>query len=253
MSSSGMMPPPKTTTSSSAALVEQLDHPREQRHVRAGQDRQADAVGVLLDGGLDDLLRRLVQAGVDDLHAGVAQRPRDDLGAAVVPVEAGLGDDDADAAGASDSFQRTAMTEYASVSPTGAPAAAGRFPCSAYGARPRPRRLAGLHTRRGRALRRRPARRRHAVAAVWDFTRTGGPSARTTRRRCVEARGPGGAERRAAGTFVRSGGDAAAGGDGRAGRHPARAARAAAAGRRRAAAPVGRGRNRRPAACGSAW
>ena len=55
-----------------------------------------DGVGVLLDGGLDDLLRRLVQAGVDDLHARVAQRAGDDLGAAVVTVEPGLGDDDSE-------------------------------------------------------------------------------------------------------------------------------------------------------------
>ena len=75
---------------------EQLDDLGEQRHVRAGEHREADRVGVLLDRGLDDLLRRLVQAGVDDLHAGVAQGPGHDLGAAVVPVEAGLGDDDAD-------------------------------------------------------------------------------------------------------------------------------------------------------------
>ena len=39
---------------------------------------------------------RLVQAGVDDLHAGVPQGAGDDLGAAVVPVQAGLGDDDPD-------------------------------------------------------------------------------------------------------------------------------------------------------------
>jgi hypothetical protein len=39
--------------------------------VRAGQDRDADRVGVLLDRGLDDLLRRLVEAGVDDLHPGI--------------------------------------------------------------------------------------------------------------------------------------------------------------------------------------
>jgi hypothetical protein len=39
-----------------------------------------------------------VQAGVDHLHARVAQGARDDLRAAVVPVEAGLGDDDADLA-----------------------------------------------------------------------------------------------------------------------------------------------------------
>ena len=97
MSSSGMIPPPNTTMSSTSALAQQLDEPGEQRHVRAGQHREADGVGVLLDRGLDDLLRRLVQAGVDDLHAGVAQRAGDDLGAAVVPVEAGLGDDHPDA------------------------------------------------------------------------------------------------------------------------------------------------------------
>ena len=39
---------------------------------------------------------RLVQPGVDDLHARVAQRAGDDLRAAVVAVEPGLGDDDAD-------------------------------------------------------------------------------------------------------------------------------------------------------------
>jgi hypothetical protein len=66
--------------------------------VRAGQDGQADGVGVLLQDGLDDLLRRLVQAGVDHLHARVAEGARDDLGAAVVTVEAGLGDHHADPA-----------------------------------------------------------------------------------------------------------------------------------------------------------
>ena len=77
-------------------LGQQRDDPRHERHVRAGEDRQPDGVGVLLDDGLDDLLGRLVQAGVDDLHARVAQRASDDLCAAIVAVEAGLGDDDAD-------------------------------------------------------------------------------------------------------------------------------------------------------------
>ena len=100
MSSSGMMPPPKTTMSSASRSREQVEHRGEQRHVRAGEHRQPDRVGVLLDRRLDDLLGRLVQAGVDDLHAGVAQRAGDDLGAAVVPVEPGLGDDDPDRAAA---------------------------------------------------------------------------------------------------------------------------------------------------------
>ena len=64
----------------------------------AGQDRQPDRVGVLLDRGGHDLLGRLVQAGVDDLHPGVPQHPGHHLGAAVMPVEAGLGDDDPDGA-----------------------------------------------------------------------------------------------------------------------------------------------------------
>ena len=77
---------------------EQRDHPREQRHVRAGQDGQPDRVGVLLDRGLHDLLGRLVQPGVDDLHASVAQRARDHLGAPVVPIEPRLCDHDPDPA-----------------------------------------------------------------------------------------------------------------------------------------------------------
>ena len=97
MSSSGMIPPPKTTTSSMPRSRSSSARRGEQGHVRAGEHREADGVGVLLDDGLDDLLRRLVQAGVDDLHAGVAERAGHDLGAAVVPVEARLGDDHSDA------------------------------------------------------------------------------------------------------------------------------------------------------------
>ena len=65
-------------------------------HVRAGQNRQADDVGVFLQRRADDLLGRLPQARVDHLHAGVAQRARDHLGAAIVAIEARLRDDDAD-------------------------------------------------------------------------------------------------------------------------------------------------------------
>src|SRR4051812_45117987 len=70
-------------------LAQQLDDLRHERHVGAGQDGEPDRIGVLLQRGLDDLLRRLVQAGVDDLHPGVPQGPGDDLRAAVVAVEAG--------------------------------------------------------------------------------------------------------------------------------------------------------------------
>jgi hypothetical protein len=71
----------------------------EQRHelwaegvVGAGENREADDVDVFLDGGGGDHLRGLAEAGVDDFHAGVAEGAGDNLGAAVVAVEAGLGD-----------------------------------------------------------------------------------------------------------------------------------------------------------------
>src|SRR3954467_11171388 len=76
-------------------LAKQLEHAAEQRHVRPGEDGQADRVRVLLQRGLDDLLGSLVQPRVDDLHAGVAQCACDDLGPAVVAVEARLRDDHA--------------------------------------------------------------------------------------------------------------------------------------------------------------
>ncbi len=104
MSSLGIVPPTVSTTSSAPCSLQQLDDARDERHVRAGEDREADGVGVLLDHGRGDLLGRLVEAGVDHLHAGVAQRAGDDLGAAVVPVEAGLGDDDADLAASASSL-----------------------------------------------------------------------------------------------------------------------------------------------------
>ena len=94
-SSDGIVPPPKKTMSAGIVALQLLDDEREERHVRAGEDREADAVGVFLDRGLHDLLGRLEESGVDDLHARVAQGSRDDLCAAIVAVEAGLSDDDA--------------------------------------------------------------------------------------------------------------------------------------------------------------
>ena len=77
-------------------LAEQRDDAGDDDVVRAGEDAEADAVHVLLNGGVDDHLGGLAEAGVDDLHASVAEGAGDDLGAAVVAVEAGLGDQDAD-------------------------------------------------------------------------------------------------------------------------------------------------------------
>ena len=62
MSSAGIVPADGDEHVVDALLVQQLDDPRHERHVRAREDRQPDGVGVLLDDGLDDLLRRLVQA-----------------------------------------------------------------------------------------------------------------------------------------------------------------------------------------------
>src|SRR4030095_10572017 len=82
-----------------ALVVQQLQHALEEIVVGAGQHAESDGVGVLLHRGGHDLLGRLVQPGVDDLEAGVTQRARHDLGPAIVAVEPGLGDDDADRAG----------------------------------------------------------------------------------------------------------------------------------------------------------
>ena len=54
-----------------------------------------DHVDVLLRRHGGDGLRGLPEAGVDNLAAGVAQDARHDAQAAVVPVEAHLGDEDA--------------------------------------------------------------------------------------------------------------------------------------------------------------
>ena len=79
-------------------LAQQIEHARNERHVRAAQDREADDVDVFLHRGGRDHLRRLVQPGVDDFHAGIAQRGRDDFRAAVVTVEARLCNEHADRA-----------------------------------------------------------------------------------------------------------------------------------------------------------
>ena len=99
MSWLGMIPPTNSAHGVHPALAQQLHDAAADGHVGAGEDGQADDVGVLLRGGRHDLLGALAQAGVDDLHARVAQRARDHLGAAIVAVEARLRDDDPDATG----------------------------------------------------------------------------------------------------------------------------------------------------------
>ena len=57
MSCDGIVPPDGHHHVIGVLLAQQLDDARHQRHVGAGQDREADRVGVLLQHGLDDLLR----------------------------------------------------------------------------------------------------------------------------------------------------------------------------------------------------
>ena len=106
--------------------------------MRTREDRDAHRVGVLLNRGLDDLLRSLVEPRVDDLHACVAQRTRDDLRAAIVSVETGLCDHDSDLfrhapqCKAVREIRDGLVRASASIrrSRRGAPAGASRRPCA---------------------------------------------------------------------------------------------------------------------------
>src|SRR5438067_857408 len=77
-----------------ALRAQAVEHASRERHVGTGENREPDHVHVLLHRLRDDLLGRALEPRVDHLEAGVAQRLHDDLGAAVVPVEAGLCDQD---------------------------------------------------------------------------------------------------------------------------------------------------------------
>src|SRR5271165_3788242 len=74
-----------------AFFLEEIHELRADGVVGAGEDGEADDIDVFLDGSGGDHLRGLAEAGVDDFHAGVAEGAGDDFGAAVVAVEAGLG------------------------------------------------------------------------------------------------------------------------------------------------------------------
>jgi len=87
MSASGMMPPPKTTMSEAPRAFSRSTTLRKRVMCAPDRTERPTASASFLDGGLDDLLGRLVEAGVDDLHAGVAQGAGDHLRAAVVAVE----------------------------------------------------------------------------------------------------------------------------------------------------------------------
>ncbi len=69
----------------------QIHDAGEEVHVGAGQNRQADGVHVFLEGGVDDLFRRLAQAGVDDFHAGVPEGAGNHLCPPVVTIQTRFG------------------------------------------------------------------------------------------------------------------------------------------------------------------
>ena len=79
-----------------AGLAEQLDEVLEVLDVAALVGRHRDALGVLLDRRVDDLLDRAVVPEVDDLGALRLHDPPHDVDRGVVPVEQGRGRDDAD-------------------------------------------------------------------------------------------------------------------------------------------------------------
>src|SRR5262249_36242679 len=72
-------------------LLEQVHHARNDRVVRAGEDRKSNYLNVFLQRGGHNHFGSLADACVDDLHASIAQCTGDNFGASVVPVEAGFG------------------------------------------------------------------------------------------------------------------------------------------------------------------
>jgi hypothetical protein len=75
---------------------EGADDGGKQSVVCAAHDGQAHAIDVFLHGGVRDHLRRLMKACVDHLEPRVAEGARHDLRPSVMPIEARLGDEDAD-------------------------------------------------------------------------------------------------------------------------------------------------------------
>jgi len=70
-----------------AALFEEIDHVLEELYVAALVGGDRDALGVLLDGGVDDLFDRAVVAEVDDLGAVRLQDAAHDVDGGIVTVE----------------------------------------------------------------------------------------------------------------------------------------------------------------------
>lgn len=77
------------------ALLKNFLNRRDQRHMRAGKNRKADDINVLLDCGLHHHLRRLMKPRVDDFEARITQRPRHNFGATIVTIQTRLSNENA--------------------------------------------------------------------------------------------------------------------------------------------------------------
>ncbi len=112
-----------------AVSFQGIDHAGHEPHVGAGEDADADDVHVLLGGGSGHLVRRDPHAEVDDLHAGVAEGAGDDLDAAVMAVQAELGEEDAGWVEASILIHSAFLPRILNITPT-IPAKRARIACA---------------------------------------------------------------------------------------------------------------------------
>ena len=71
-----------------SAVLQLSDDAREEGEMRARQQREPDAIRILLEDGLGDLFGSLMQPGVDDLEPMVPESSGDGLGTAIMTVKA---------------------------------------------------------------------------------------------------------------------------------------------------------------------
>jgi len=75
-------------------LAQVVDRRRDKRIVAAGEDAEAERIGILVDHHARDIFRGLPESRINDVRARVPERQSDDFCAGIVPVEARLRDDD---------------------------------------------------------------------------------------------------------------------------------------------------------------
>ena len=79
--------------------LQQVDHVFEKFDVAALIGGDGDALGVFLQGGVDDFLHRAVMAEMDDLHAGGLEDAAHDVDGGIVAVKERGGGDETDFVG----------------------------------------------------------------------------------------------------------------------------------------------------------